>query len=296
MKRLSFIFLACLFATSAMQAQSVADWLQTARTAFENSEYRTVLTNVAKIEEAVGSATKPATAYLRIMSHYRLQEYEQCISSANAYLADKPAQDETLQEINNAVSESEKILASREAERQRQLAEQETERQRQAELARQKSALEKEAVEQWETLKNSSDLSALSSFLTKYKGTQSETSAQQRYDDETAWQTAKKENYVESYEKYLTGSTLKNHRQEALALLEESYPRLAKKYAEEGNVEKMDNVVERYFKTFPNGAETDNLEKTMCEVYVKKGVDLSKTFARRRNHCPKIRRLFWKIN
>ncbi|GHT05956.1 hypothetical protein FACS189440_19960 [Bacteroidia bacterium] len=70
MKRLSFILISLLFATVAMQAQSIPDWLQTARTAFENSEYRTVLTNVAKIEEAVGSATKPATAYLRIMSHY----------------------------------------------------------------------------------------------------------------------------------------------------------------------------------------------------------------------------------
>ncbi|MDR0866270.1 MAG: hypothetical protein LBO74_15255 [Candidatus Symbiothrix sp.] len=41
----SCIFLACLFATVAMQAQSVAEWMQTARAAFGNSEYRTVLTN-----------------------------------------------------------------------------------------------------------------------------------------------------------------------------------------------------------------------------------------------------------
>ncbi|MDR0866527.1 MAG: OmpH family outer membrane protein [Candidatus Symbiothrix sp.] len=68
---------------------------------------------MAKIEEAVGSATKPATAYLRIMSHYRLREYEQCISSANAYLDDKPAQDETLQEINNAIADSKLRLAER---------------------------------------------------------------------------------------------------------------------------------------------------------------------------------------
>jgi hypothetical protein len=45
MKRISLILISLPFATTAMQVQSVAEWLQIVRTAFENGEYRTVLTN-----------------------------------------------------------------------------------------------------------------------------------------------------------------------------------------------------------------------------------------------------------
>ncbi|GHU70379.1 hypothetical protein FACS189413_10650 [Bacteroidia bacterium] len=179
--KIILISLFCIFAASA-QAQGIAEWLQTARTAFENGEYRTVLTNVAKIEEEVGSATKPATAYLRIMSHYRLREYEKCVSSANAYLAAKPAQDETLTEIRTALSDAKEQIRLAEVAKQKKLVEQEAERQRQTELARQKAAFEQEAADRWAQLQTTTDLSALQTFVGKYKDTPSATTAQSRYD------------------------------------------------------------------------------------------------------------------
>ncbi|GHT58464.1 hypothetical protein AGMMS50239_03070 [Bacteroidia bacterium] len=170
--RIILISLFCIFAAST-QAQGIAEWLQTARTAFENGEYRTVLTNVAKIEEEVGSATKPATAYLRIMSHYRLREYEKCVSSANAYLAAKPAQDETLTEIRTALSDAKEQIRLAEAARQKKLA---TEK----EAQRKQAALEKEAATEWEKLKTSDDITAINAFAQKYAGTPQEKLAKQR--------------------------------------------------------------------------------------------------------------------
>jgi hypothetical protein len=84
-----------------LQAQDnkLAELLTAAREAFDSGEYSKTLTVVAQIEEIVGSRTKPVTAYLRILSHYRLKEYDKCISAAEAYLADGPAEDETLNEI-----------------------------------------------------------------------------------------------------------------------------------------------------------------------------------------------------
>jgi hypothetical protein len=273
--KIILISLLCIFSTT-MQAQSVSEWLQTARTAFENGEYRTVLTNVAKIEDAVGSATRPATAYLRIMSHYRLKEYEQCVSAANAYLGAQPAQDETLTEIRTALADAKEQVQLAEAAKQKKLAEQEAERQRQAELARQKAAREREAAAEWEKLKTSEDLTALSSFLNKYGNTPPYTAAKSRYDDEKAWQDAKKENSMDRYENYLNGNTLKNHRQEARDILESGYVYRCRQYAEESKTELMEDMYSRYAKMFPGGKETENLKKTMCEVYYKKGMELSK--------------------
>jgi hypothetical protein len=274
MKRLSLIFIVCIFAATT-QAQTARDTYLAAQQAYENGNYTTAVTQLNETERLLG-ATNVRIEYLKAMCYYQTRDYEKCVSAADRYFAFNPAQGEDYQRIVQIKQQSQEQIRLAEAAQQKKLAEQEAERQRQAELARQKAAHEQEAAAEWEKLKNSSDVSALSAFLSKYKGTKPETSAQQRYNDEKAWQDAKKENYVESYEKYIAGSTLKNHRQEALDLLAESYPRLAKKYAEEGNVETMEKMAENYFKTFPKGRETDNLKKLQCDVYYKKGMALSK--------------------
>lgn len=148
-----------------LHAQNIAEYLQTARAAYENGDYRTVLTSVAKIEEAVGSKTKPATAYLRIMSHYKLQEYDNCISAANDYLSAQPAQDGTLQEIKTALENSQKALVQqKEQARQREIAAREAEQ-----AARQKrEQFVQDQAAAWEKIKNTDNPDVIKAWYKQY--------------------------------------------------------------------------------------------------------------------------------
>jgi len=87
-----------------MQAQDIEkirESLTAAREAYDGGNYRTAIDKIKEVETMIGSTTKPATAYIKIMSYYKLEEYENCMDAAEAYLNDKPAQDETLEEIRN---------------------------------------------------------------------------------------------------------------------------------------------------------------------------------------------------
>jgi TonB family protein len=85
----------------AQDIEKIREGLTAAREAYDGGNYRTAIQKIKEIETMIGSTTKPATAYIKIMSYYKLQEYENCMDAAEAYLNDKPAQDETLEEIRS---------------------------------------------------------------------------------------------------------------------------------------------------------------------------------------------------
>ncbi|MDR1169778.1 MAG: tetratricopeptide repeat protein [Prevotellaceae bacterium] len=98
------------------KVRAVASALADARAAFDSRNYSRALEKVAEIERLTGSATKPATAYIKIMSYYRLEDYENCVHSARAYLNDKPAQDETIDRIQYVYGKSQLIVTVRKVE------------------------------------------------------------------------------------------------------------------------------------------------------------------------------------
>jgi hypothetical protein len=120
---------------------------------------------VAKIEDAVGSKTKPATAYLRIMSHYKLAEYDNCISAANAYLADQPSQDGTLQEISTALADSKEQIRLADV-RKKQAQQQQAEAEQAAREKREKFVQEQAAA--WEKIKNTDDPDVIMAWYKQY--------------------------------------------------------------------------------------------------------------------------------
>ena len=104
MKKILSIFVFFCFLLTAIQAQDIEkirESLTAARQAYDSGNYRTAIQKIKEVETMIGSATKPATAYIKIMSYYKLEEYENCMDAAEAYLNDKPAQDETLEEIRS---------------------------------------------------------------------------------------------------------------------------------------------------------------------------------------------------
>ena len=104
MKKILSIFVFFCFVLTAIQAQDIEkirESLTAARQAYDSGNYRTAIQKIKEVETMIGSATKPATAYIKIMSYYKLEEYENCMDAAEAYLNDKPAQDETLEEIRS---------------------------------------------------------------------------------------------------------------------------------------------------------------------------------------------------
>jgi hypothetical protein len=262
--------------TYAQDVNKVFENMNAAREAFGNKEYRTAIDKISVVEREIGSTSKPATSYIKIMSYYYLKEYENCTKAVSDYLnGGEVLQDETLTEIRKVEAESQRVLAEREAERQRQLAAQEAERRRQEEAARAKAARDKEAAERWQQLKESSDLSALSAFIDKYGDTPSKDAAQARYNDEKAWNDAKN-GYIEDIENYLKGNTLRNHSEEARNRLEYNYERLCKEYAQKGDISNMEDMYSRYVGMFPNGKEKQSMQTTMCKTYFIKGEYLIK--------------------
>jgi TonB family C-terminal domain len=85
----------------AQDIEKIRVSLAAAREAYDGGNYHKAIEKVKQVEQLIGSTTKPATAYIKIMSYYKLEEYENCMDAAEAYLNDKPAQDETLEEIRS---------------------------------------------------------------------------------------------------------------------------------------------------------------------------------------------------
>lgn len=103
---LSFIFVSLNPYTYAQDIDKVRTTLTAAREAYDGGKYRTAIDKIKELEQLIGSTTKPVTSYIKIMSYYKLKDYASCVQSAEAYLGDKPKQDETLEEIRKVLSDS----------------------------------------------------------------------------------------------------------------------------------------------------------------------------------------------
>ncbi|MDR0507563.1 MAG: hypothetical protein LBH32_12235 [Dysgonamonadaceae bacterium] len=107
MKKLSFILVSLLFATSPLFAQDYARAgaaLSAASEAYKSGDYRAALSSVADFEQAMGKATA-YSHYLKIMSYYKLKDYENCKQQAAAYLKTAETDDDYAPEIRNIFSE-----------------------------------------------------------------------------------------------------------------------------------------------------------------------------------------------
>jgi len=105
MKKILSVFVFLCFATAvSVQAQDIEkirEGLTAAREAYDGGNYRKAIEKAEQVEAMIGSTTKPATAYIKIMSYYKLKEYVNCMETASAYMKDNPAQDETQNEIQD---------------------------------------------------------------------------------------------------------------------------------------------------------------------------------------------------
>ena len=280
MKKTIFLFF-FLLATSAIYAQSgnseeAKGAYYSAKIAYEEGNYKTALSKLTEAEQLLGGP-QPITTALRAQCYYQQKEYQKCVSAADIFFSLNQLQNKLYEEICVIKSDAQsKIREAEEAERAR-LAAAEAERKRKEEAARAQAAHEREASDKWQEIKETTDLSVLQSFLSKYSDTPSKAAAQTRYDDERAWQTAKNEHTLSGYERYLNGSTTKNYRQEAREILERDFPAHFKKYAENSDISGMEDMYNRYIKLFPNGSEKRNMESAMCNAYFAKGKALIKS-------------------
>jgi hypothetical protein len=240
-----------LFAASNIYAQDiekVRTALTAAREAYEGGDWRTAIAKATELERLIGTSTKPATAYIKIMSYYKLNDYDNCVRSASTYInGGEAAKDETLVEVRRVMQDSQTTL-----NRQR------------------------EAAEQWAQISNSTDLVVLSAFIAKYSDTPSAASARARYDDERAWQNTLEVWSGDAIEAYLNGNTEKRYAPQAKAALEEAYPVWINDAAEAGNIEYMEYYYDSYTGMFPQGSRIGELQTTMGEVYYDTGMSLSK--------------------
>ena len=205
MKRTVFTII-IMFAAIAAQAQNAAmNAYKAANEAYDNGNYRTAISKLNEAEQLLGKANV-RTAWLKAMSYYKSQDYKNCVSSADVYFSLNPPKDEAYTEISNAKNTSQtKIRAAEEAERKR-LAEEAAERKRKEEAALAKAAHEREASDKWQEIKNSTDLSVLQSFLSKYGDTPSKSAAQTRYDNVRAaaeWERIKNTESEETLNTFL---------------------------------------------------------------------------------------------
>lgn len=81
MKRLikfTFFFLFCLIVISihVQDIEKVHITLTVAQTAYDGGNYRTAISKIKEVKQLVGSTTKPTTSYVKIMSYYKLKDYE----------------------------------------------------------------------------------------------------------------------------------------------------------------------------------------------------------------------------
>ena len=241
-----------------------------AQDAYEMGDYNKALSCLNRVEQVLGK-TNPKIAFLKTKAYFDSKQWEQTVVEADKFLSVASSDVENYSAIVDIKRKAQQTLDAQIAEQNRIAAEKEAERQRiaAAEAAERKRLAD--AAAEWERLKTSTDINALSSFISKYGNTPQEAPARQRLNDERAWQAALKSSVVEETEKYLQGATPLMHRQEALAILEKSYVSIVKQYASDGKLSQMDNIATRYRKQFPNGPSLSILNDEQCRAYTLEG-------------------------
>jgi hypothetical protein len=90
-------------------------------------------------------------------------------------------------------------------------------------------------------------------------------------EDEEAWQTAQKENSIDSYENYLSSNTIQKHSDEANQTLKEAYVYWGSKYAEDDDISNMELYFSKYKNKYPGGKEISKINSVMCQTYYRNG-------------------------
>jgi hypothetical protein len=215
--------------------------------------------------------TNTRIAYLKTLANYKLKRWQQAVDEADKFLSVTSSDREGYSEIVVIKRQAQQSLDAEIAEQKRIAAEQEAARQRKAAAEAAERKRFADAVSEWERLKTSVDVNALSAFVSKYGNTPQEAPARQRLDDERAWQAAVKSTTVTETEKYLQGVAPLTYRQEALAALEKSYVGIVKRNASDGNLNVMDDYAARYRRLFPNGASLSIITGEQCCAYTGMG-------------------------
>jgi hypothetical protein len=245
--------------------------LSAASEAYESGKYQQTLTSIADFEQALGGKATAYSLYLKIMSYYKLKDYENCIAAVRKYQQSNFEDDDNAAEIRTVYTDAQTKVKAQIAEKQRQ----EEMRRQEEEAARQQAALEQEAAAKWETLKNTNSMDELRDFVMKYENTSLASVAFERFRDEAAWQQATDANSISSYEKYLNGTTLKNHAQEARIVL---YPKQFSAAVENRDVPKMEEAYKNCVEFLDLLDETkQTMQEIMCMVYYEKGYELTET-------------------
>ena len=96
-------------------------------------------------------------------------------------------------------------------------------------------------------------------------------------EDELAWENTLDKNTIAAYEDYNNGTTIGAHKDEAHLRIQNGLIYLGGKYAQENNVVEMENHLNKYLSTYPNGKDSGKAKQLMCDVYFKNAEQQSQT-------------------
>ena len=192
MKSLQRLFILLLFTVTvtAVGAQSHEEQVRTAMRAasdaFNDGKYREAISLVQRLERLIESTTEDYPSYIKIISYYRLGEYQNCTDAAKAYLSTSPKNSREVEEIRTADADSRKKLAAKKAEADRI-----------AENAQKKAAREKAATEDWIRVKDGENVQAMEAWLNRYGDTPLAQTARNRITEVKNLQAARSKNAFE---------------------------------------------------------------------------------------------------
>lgn len=95
--------------------------------------------------------------------------------------------------------------------------------------------------------------------------------------DELAWQQTKKTNTIEAFEKYVAGSTLKQHKAEAIETIQKALIYHGENYAKEGNIEQMEYFLNKYLNEYSYGDDAGKAKSILCATYYRSALTLADT-------------------
>ena len=192
MKSVQRLFILLLFTVTvtAVGAQSHEEQVRTAMRAasdaFNDGKYREAISLVQRLERLIESTTEDYPSYIKIISYYRLGEYQNCTDAAKAYLSTSPKNSREVEEIRTADADSRKKLAAKKAEADRI-----------AENAQKKAAREKAATEDWIRVKDGENVQAMEAWLNRYGDTPLAQTARNRITEVKNLQAARAKNAFE---------------------------------------------------------------------------------------------------
>lgn len=85
--------------------------------------------------------------------------------------------------------------------------------------------------------------------------------------DELAWKNTRATHTIEGYEAYLGGTTLKNHKDEAIAYIRNGLIFHGETAANENNIANMEFYLHKYLNSYSGGNEDSRVKNILCNTY-----------------------------